>query len=168
VAPLALAWETPPLAAAVDVAGPAEIRLDAATSAIDTAWIATLQDVAPNGRTTDVTAGWLRASFHAVDEAASRPGRPIHPCDRPVPIEPNARLSYRVGLVDTARRFAPGHRIRLVLTSDDSAGTVMMGFRHAPLGLPARNTVFSTSRLLLPILAGAEGLGSRRDEQRVS
>ena len=34
----------------------------------------TLQDIAPDGGTEDVTAGWLRASLREIDEAASRPG----------------------------------------------------------------------------------------------
>ncbi len=156
--PSALLWESQPLPAALDMAGPAELVLEAATTAIDTAWIATLQDVAPDGQVTDVTAGWLRGSLRAVDEARSSPGRPAHPYDTLEPIVPNARVTYRIGLVDNARRFLPGHRIRLVLTSDDTAGPAMMGFRHAPLGLAARNSVYSASRLLLPVLAGVEAL----------
>ena len=34
----------------------------------------------PSGTVTDVTAGYLRASLRAVDEAASRPGAPVLPC----------------------------------------------------------------------------------------
>ena len=54
-----------------------------------------------------------------------------------------------------ARRFAAGHRIRLVLASDDTAKGLpaITHFKHAPVGEPARNTVHSSSRLLLPVIA---------------
>jgi uncharacterized protein len=154
-----LTWETPALSAAVELAGPVELALEAASSAIDTGWIATLQDVDSAGHATDVTAGWLRASLRAIDEGTSVPGKPVHPFDPVQPLVPNERVSYRIALVDNALRFLPGHRIRLVLTSDDSEGEPpMMGFRHAPVGLAARNTVFSASRLLLSLINGTEAL----------
>lgn len=151
----ALAWETPPLAETVDLAGEIELRLDADTTAIDTAWIATLQDVDPAGDTTDVTAGWLRASCRAIDEEASRPGAPFLPGREVLPVPPGETVRYRIPLVPNARRFRPGHRIRLVLASDDVDPSLpaVMRFRHAPLGEAAVNTVHSSSRLLLPVLA---------------
>jgi hypothetical protein len=53
-----------------------------------------------------------------------------------------------------ARRFAAGHRIRLVLASDDQPEYVpaIMGFRHASVGTSSRNVVRPSSRLLLPVL----------------
>ena len=154
-----LTWETAPLSAAVELAGPVELSLEAASTTIDMSWIATLQDVDPAGRAVDVTAGWLRGSLRAVDEQASTAGRPVHPLDRVEAIVPNERVSYRIGLVDNARHFAAGHRFRLVLTSDDSLdGAQIMGFPHAPLGLAAKNTVFSASQLLLSLIDGADAL----------
>jgi len=156
--PSSLTWETPPLTGPVDLVGEFELRLDASTSAMDTAWIATLQDVAPDGSVEDVTAGWLRASLRAVDEGASRPGAPLLPCRESLPVVPGELIAYRVPLVPNARRFGPGHRIRLVLASDDTAKGLpsMMRFRHTPLGDPALNTVRSSSRLLLPVLASRD------------
>ena len=74
----------------------------------------------PTAPSTDVTAGWLRASLREVDEAASSPGgtRAAVPHGaQAVPIGED--VEYRIPLVPNARRFAAGHRIRLVLTSDD-------------------------------------------------
>jgi predicted acyl esterase len=137
-----LVWETDALERPMAVAGPVELRLDASTTASDTAWIAVLQEVGVDGAVHDITAGWLRASL---PDAESRERRPV-PADTPVP--------YRVPLVDTARHVAAGHRLRLTLCSDDSdkATPALMGFRHTPLGLPARNTVHATSRLVLNVL----------------
>jgi predicted acyl esterase len=67
------------------------------------------------------------------------------------------RVEYRIPLVPNARRFAAGHRIRLLLTSDDQPEEIpaVMGFRHAPVGTTARNSVHSCSRLLLPVTSAA-------------
>jgi uncharacterized protein len=53
--------------------------------------------------------------------------------------------------VPSAQRFAPGQRLRLVLTSADE-GIAMQGLSHVTVGLQARNTVFSDSRLMVPIV----------------
>ena len=50
-------------------------------------------------------------------------------------------------------------RVRVVLRSDDQTGApAIMGFRHDPLGVSARNAVQPSSRLVLNVLAGAEML----------
>jgi predicted acyl esterase len=66
-------------------------------------------------------------------------------------------VEYRIPLVPNARRFAAGHRIRLVLTSDDQPEDrpAIMNFRHTPVGTSAVNEIFTDSRLLLPVLTGA-------------
>ncbi|CPR11367.1 putative hydrolase, CocE/NonD family [Mycobacterium bohemicum DSM 44277] len=152
--PKTLRWSTAPLSEDVDVIGDVELRLVAAATAIDTAWMVTLQDEAPDGETTDVTAGWLRASMREVDEAASRPGAPALPCRNPRGVPVSEDVTYRIPLVPNARRFKAGHRIRLVLTGDDQdpATPAIMNFRHAGVGTSSLNTVRSSSRLLLPVL----------------
>ncbi len=137
--------------------GDIELRLLASATASDTAWIATLQDVAPDGAATDVTAGWLRASLRTVDEAASVDGAPVLPCTEAVGGADRRDVAYRIPLVPNARRFAAGHRIRLVLTSDDQdpAAPTIMNFRHASVGTSSLNTIRSGSRLLLPVLESA-------------
>lgn len=152
--PSMLTWTSPALAEDLDVVGDIELRLVASATAIDTAWIATLQDVAPDGESTDVTAGWLRASLREVDEQASRPGAPQLPCRNPQAVPLGEDVVYRIPLVPNARRFKKGHRIQLVLSSDDQDPAVpaIMGFRHASVGTSSLNTVHSSSRLLLPVL----------------
>ncbi len=157
-----LRWETPPFREPIDIVGPIELVLDAATSALDTVWMATVQDVAPDGTATSVTAGWLRAACRAVDEAASAPGRPSVPCRVAAPVPPGEMVQYRIPLVDTARRFGPGHRLALVLASDDRHDSpAFTGFRHAPPG-PARQTIAATSRLVVPVLAGGAAFEPER------
>ncbi|OBB59909.1 peptidase S15 [Mycobacterium sp. 852013-51886_SCH5428379] len=153
--PSQLAWTTEVLTEAVDMVGDVELRLVASATALDTAWIVTLQDVAPDGTVEDVTAGWLRASLRAVDESASRDGAPVLPCRTPQGVPVGEAVEYRIPLVPNARRFGVGHRIRLVLTSDDQdpATPSIMNFRHGAVGTSSRNTVHSSSRLLLPVIS---------------
>ncbi|MGZ6780959.1 MAG: CocE/NonD family hydrolase, partial [Mycobacterium sp.] len=153
--PSSLSWTSAPLDAALDIVGEIELRLVASATAADTAWIATLQDVAPDGGVDDVTAGWLRASLREVDEVASRPGAPVLPCRTPVAVPLGEDVEYRIPLVPNARRFNTDHRIRLVLTSDDQDPNTpaIMNFRHASVGTSSLNTVKSSSRLLLPVVS---------------
>ena len=154
--PSTLTWHSEPLAEALDVVGDLELRLVARTTSIDTAWIVTLSDVAPDGSSTPVTAGWLRASLREVDEAASRPGAPVLPCRQAVAVPIGEDVEYRIPLVPNARRFATGHRIALTLTSDDQNPDTpaIMNFRHASVGTSSVNTVRSASRLVLPVIDG--------------
>jgi len=149
-----LTWTSEPLEQDLDMVGDIELRLVARSTAADTAWIATLQDIDPDGTSQDVTAGYLRASLREVDEDASRPGAPVLPCREAVAVPIGQDVEYRIPLVPNARRFRAGHRIRLHLTSDDQNpdSPAIMGFRHATVGTSTINTVRSGSRLLLPVL----------------
>ena len=152
--PSQLTWTSAALPEALDVVGEIEVRLVASATAIDTAWIVTLSDVAPDGTTTPVTAGWLRASLREVDEAASRTGAPALPCRRAAAVPVGEDVQYRIPLVPNARRFGAGHRIALSITSDDQdpATPAIMNFRHASVGSSSINTVQSSSRLVLPVV----------------
>jgi uncharacterized protein len=154
--PSSLTWQTEPLTVDVDVLGCIELRLDATASAADTAWIVTLQDVAADDATTDLTAGYLRASMRAVDETASEPGAPSLPCTSAEAVPVNQPVSYRIPIIGTGYRFAAGHRLRLILTSDDQDPRfpAEMSFRHASVGTSSLNRIAAASRLLLPVAAG--------------
>ena len=147
----------------MEVVGDVELRLDATSTALDTAWIVTLQDVDTSGAAKDVTAGYLRASLRAVDEEASRPRAPALPCRTPAAVPIGDLVSYRLQLVATARRFKAGHRLQLVLMTDDQDddAPAVLGFRHASVGTSTLNTVSSSSRLVLPIVPGS---ATRPDE----
>jgi len=156
--PSLLEWTSAPLEQALDVVGDIEVELQASSSAIDTAWIVTLQDVAPDGTVVDVTAGWLRASLRRVDPGRSSVGSPEVPCRDADAVVPGSLTAYRIPLVTNARRFAAGNRIRLVVTSDDQEPKTpaIMGFRHATVGTSSLNTIHSSSKLVLPVRGPAE------------
>jgi putative CocE/NonD family hydrolase len=156
--PASLTWDSEPLPADLDVVGDVELRLHASATAPDTAWIALLVDVDPDGAAETVTQGWLQASLRTVDEGASRPGAAVLPCRSPTALPPGEPVDYRLPLVTTARRFPAGHRIRLIICSDDQPDDipVIMAFRHAPVGTTSHNTVHSSSRLTLATLPSTD------------
>ncbi len=153
--PAMLEWTSAPMRTAMDIVGDVELRLVAAATAVDTAWIVTLLDVAQDGSAEPITSGWLRASLRAVDPAASRTGAPALPCRTAEAVPVGRDVTYRIPLVPNARRIPAGHSIRLVLTSDDQARDfpAIMNFRHACVGTSSVNTVRSSSRLVLPVMA---------------
>lgn len=153
--PSLLQWETDPLEADLDMAGNIELALDVQLSASDAAIIAVLLDVDADGTAKPITAGWLRASLRAVDENASHPGAPILNCREPIAVQPGEMVSYRVPIVASAHRFVAGHRVRLLICSDDQPKTVptMLGFRHPVVAPAVQVSIRSSSRLFLPVLA---------------
>jgi hypothetical protein len=152
--PLFLHWATPPLSYDLDLIGPFELQLDAACTAPDTAFIAVVQDVDEEENAVNITSGYLRAGLRQVDETASKPGAAVLPCLRFEPVPIGERVTYRIPLVPNARRFRAGHKLRLSLTTDDQNKDTPapLEFRHSSIGTSSFNTVFSSSRLLLPIL----------------
>lgn len=114
-----LTFRTAVLNKPLDLVGPANLHLVAASSASDTDWYAKLSDVAPDGSESLIEEGALRASHRALDPARSTPARPYHTHTDPTPVEPNRFYGYDVEIWPTAYRLAPGHRLQLRLTSSD-------------------------------------------------
>jgi len=117
----------------------------------DTDFVVKLADVAPNGRSTLIQSGFLRASHRELDPARTvrRGGEVIEP----VPFHDEAHLTppkageveeYKIEIWPTAKRFAPGHRLRIALYSADTAN-------HITRLKPVTNTVHAGSYLLLPL-----------------
>lgn len=105
-------FETEPLPAAVAIAGPVEVEVEVSTDVPDTDLTAKLVDVHPpsddypRGFAMNVTDGMLRLRYR--DD-------PTHP----TLLEPGRVYRVTVRLPDTANLFAPGHRIRLDISSSN-------------------------------------------------
>jgi predicted acyl esterase len=133
-------WSTPPLENEIRLLGPVELQLDASSTGGDVAFLVTLQDVAPDGTAIDVTNGHRRAAIS--EDCATLGAVPAGGVQR-----------YIIRLVDNARYFAPGHRVRLMIRSDDTTGPApMMGFHHAQIGVSSRIGIASSSRLKLSVV----------------
>jgi putative CocE/NonD family hydrolase len=144
--PQGLTYTTPALTQPLHLAGPSEFRFWAVTEGSDMAWVGRLEDVAPDGSASLITQGWLRASFRAVDPKHSPAGDPYLPDDHDTPVIIGQTTEYRMDIWDTAYTLAPGHRLRLWLSSSDTP-------THEPLDVAGRNLIFHDnvfpSRLIL-------------------
>ncbi|WP_354697961.1 Cocaine esterase [Paraconexibacter sp. AEG42_29] len=161
-APGALSFTGPPLASAVNVAGPASLNVFLASSAPESVIHAIVADVFPDGRAFAVGVGRLRTTFPDIDrsrsliDAAGEVVQPYGVYDRKQPATPGQTREYHVEFWPVGNRFAAGHRIRVYLTG-------ISGYMLP--GTPAINTVAlggsTPSRFLLPVLpdSAAKGAG---------
>jgi putative CocE/NonD family hydrolase len=99
-------WTSEPLAQPLTVHGWGRLEVFAQTDGEDTDWHVKLADVNPDGRSSQVGWGCLRASYAADPQA-------------PAPVAPGAVLPYSIELTPAFHTFAAGHRIRVVLASAD-------------------------------------------------
>jgi uncharacterized protein len=134
----------------LEVIGPVEMVLYAASSARDTDFVVRLCDVHPDGRSIFVTEGILRARYRNGEDG-----------DRVELLEPDEVAEYRILCYPTANVFKSGHRLRLDVTSSsfprfsrnlNSGEDVATGTRMEI----ARQTVLHTdaypSHVLLPVI----------------
>jgi putative CocE/NonD family hydrolase len=165
----ALTYTTTPLAADVEVTGPITATIWGTLNRPEANLAAIVSDVAPDGRSTQVTGGWLNASHRAVDAARSiaigdRTVIPFHPftkaAQKAVPSGEPQR--YDIEVFPTAQTFKAGHRIRLMISTGDAHALA-----PAPVALNTVGAVFTVLRdsahpstLLLPITTASAGAGS--------
>ena len=127
--PDVLVYSSAPLQRELEVTGPLELVLHAATSAPDTDFVAKLCDVDPEGRSRILTEGVLRARYRYGFERAAA-------------VEPGRVYEFRIDLIATCNLFLPGHRIRLVVTSSSFPRLD----RNANSGLPLGKDVEDSLR----------------------
>ena len=101
-----LSYTSDELDADLEVIGPVEMVLFAASSAKDTDFIVRVCDVYPDGRSIFLTEGILRARY-----------RNSHEGDSTELLEPGEVAEYRIRCYPLANVFQRGHRIRLDVTS---------------------------------------------------
>jgi predicted acyl esterase len=124
-----LLYATEPLAAKVQMTGHAVIELWIASTAADGDFIATLEDVAPDGSVSSYFMnGRLRASHRALEDAPyDNLGLPFHPHTEASlqPLVAGEPTLLTFDLLPISIVFAQGHRIRLVLNFADAATPVL-------------------------------------------
>jgi putative CocE/NonD family hydrolase len=107
-----LVYSTPPLEEEVEVTGPIEATLFAATTARDTDWMVRLVDVRPDGSTMLLCDGVLRARCRDPER------RGAFTADSLGAIEPGRVCEYTIAFWRaTSNVFARGHRIRVEVSS---------------------------------------------------
>jgi hypothetical protein len=178
-----LRYMTDPLAEDTLVIGPISLTFFASIDQDDTSWIIILKDVGPDVSVQtaregevdvpdlperELTRGWLKASYRALDPDRTTPWKPWHKLTRAarakvVPGEINA---YRVELMSTANLFERGHRICLEITSLDLPTGSGFGnnCEYVPYHVCSSKTVVHNiyhnerypSQLLLPVIPPGE------------
>ena len=104
--PDVLVYSTSPLEQDVEVTGPIEVHLWAASSAPDTDFTAKLVDVGPCGYARNLADGIIRARYRNGSAGAD-------------PLRPGEVYAYLIDLGGTSNVFKAGHRIRLELSSSN-------------------------------------------------
>jgi putative CocE/NonD family hydrolase len=107
-----LVYTTPPLTEEVEVVGPVEAKLYAATSARDTDWMVRLADVQPDGRALFLCDGVIRARGRDPRNAGRFTAEGFSE------VQPGKVLEYTVEFWrGTGVAFGKGHRIRVEVSS---------------------------------------------------
>lgn len=121
-----LRLETPVFTDGATLAGPMSVTVHARSSNTNMALLATLYDVAPDGTPTRITFGGLLGSQRALNSAWSWTDvngamvRPWPTLERDEYLTPGAVYRFDVPLAARQYGVAPGHRLRLELTTQSS------------------------------------------------
>jgi hypothetical protein len=140
------------LEADLEVTGPIEVVLYAATDGTDTDWTAKLVDVSPTGYARNLCDGILRARFR---ESLSEPTL----------VDPGKVYEYRIDVGVTGNVFLKGHRIRVEISSSNFPRFDRNPNTGHEFGVDAemrqaRQTIYHSkeypSHILLPVIPGLE------------
>ena len=143
-----LCYTSSPLEADLEVTGPIDVVLYAASDASDTDWTAKLVDVSPTGYAMGLCDGIIRARHR---ESRSKPTL----------IEPGKVYEYAIEIGATGNVFRKGHQIRIEISSSNFPHYDRNLNTGKPFGKDAemrsaRQTVYHTreypSRVLLPVV----------------
>ena len=168
-----LTYTTEPFTAPTTLAGPITATLYATSTAANTEFLATVENVAPDGTSYPLTSGQLLGSLRAVDSARSwlingRLVVPFHPNTQAteMPVPPGSVERYDIEIFPTFATIAPGHRLRLTITTSGNPFLAPVGLEPAALlgghYEVQRNSVYASQ--LNVLLAPATGfLESPRD-----
>jgi uncharacterized protein len=146
--PDVLVYTSEPLERELEITGPIQVRLYAASSAVDTDFTAKLVDVRPDGYAQNLQDGIIRARFRT-----SRA--------QPSLIRPGQVYQYTIDLWSTSHVLKPGHRLRVDVSSSNFPRFDRNPNTGAPLGAdtrlePARQTVYHSARypshIVLPVI----------------
>jgi putative CocE/NonD family hydrolase len=119
-------YTTPPLAQDLRLSGPVFANLWVTTTASDAVVSVRATDVAPDGTSTELTAGWLAGSFRAVDATRSRyvSGQllqPWHPFTKNslLTVTPGVPIELPVEIFPTNAVIKAGHSLRIAVGPND-------------------------------------------------
>ena len=122
----AISYNFKPPAAGIRIGGTIAARLFLSTDAKDGLIAARVEDVGPDGKATQLTAGWQVLSLRALaaGKTVHRDGfvvQPYHPFTKQskLPVEAGKPMEVYVEIFPTAAKFTGSHTLRLTLQSGD-------------------------------------------------
>ena len=124
-----LTYTTAPVTRATEVTGPVNAHFWAELVRPDATLAVTLSDVAPDGTSTQLTAGWLNVAQRALDAKRSQRDPitkqvvlPFHPFTRATltPATPGVAVEVDVEVFPASFVLQPGHRLRVSITPGDA------------------------------------------------
>ena len=126
--PGTLQYTSAPLAETGRIAGPIGVTLFATSNRPETAWVADIEAVGPDGAVRPLTQGALLGSFRALDPVRTwtapdgKPILPFHPSTREAakPVVPGELTRYDIEVFPTFGTLPAGWRVRLTLTTSDT------------------------------------------------
>jgi len=151
----AMFYTSEPLKDEIEVIGPVELVLEAAIDKDFTNWIIDFVDISPRGEAQVISQGWLCTYFREIEETKSRPGRPRYKRKDAEPTPRNVKIRYRIALMPVAHVFQVGHRVQVIVRSQDDLLSIDGLIRDYIL--PRMETVTHTiyygeSALILPVM----------------
>ncbi|MEV0250247.1 CocE/NonD family hydrolase [Nocardia sp. NPDC050712] len=116
-----LTFTSAPVAEPTTLSGPINVHLNTAHDTSEGYWAVTVNDVAPDGRSTVLSSGQLTASLRAVDEAKSKRDADgdyteiayLLTLDTRQPLVPGAPTVIDIGVNPVEAVLQPGHRLRV-------------------------------------------------------
>lgn len=119
-------YTTPPVNQDVRISGPIAARIYVSTTAKEAVLSVRVTDVAPDGTSSELTAGWLAASHRAVDKSKSRflngeNIQPWHPftTEAVQAVVPGEVMELNIEIFPTNAQIKDGHRLRVSVGPSD-------------------------------------------------
>jgi putative CocE/NonD family hydrolase len=116
-----------PVADGLDITGPMNARLFVSTNGRDAFLTVRVEDVAPDGEATQISAGWNVLSLRALDDANAltldgHVIRPYHPFTKAseLGVEADEVYELQVEVFPVAAHIAPGHSLRVSIQPSDA------------------------------------------------
>ncbi|MFL5896698.1 MAG: CocE/NonD family hydrolase [Thermoleophilaceae bacterium] len=152
------------------IGGPLSANLFVASDGKDGQITARVEDVAPDGTATQLTAGWQVLSLRALDRSKSvsrqdKLVQPYHPYTQEsvLPVEPGKPMEVDVEIFPTAATFAAGHKLRLTLQTADAphlTAPAPQGVNSIGSGLHVYHDAQHQSELVIPVRDAAPFRGA--------
>jgi uncharacterized protein len=126
--PGALTYTSAPVSADEVIGGPIDVSLYATATTTDTEWVATIEEVAPTGKSVPLTSGALLGQFRretVTDTWVGSDGAPILPAHAETPasvepVVPGVVTRYDIQVFPTFAQVPAGWSIRVTITTSDT------------------------------------------------